>query len=91
MIFLPSVHISIDSVPILSGKFTCKCTRTRQKFIEVKPNAEAYGNPFYCRTIREWNSLPSNVLDIGETSLLAAKEMNKQTLKNFVNQNNIII
>ena len=33
------------------------------KFIELKPNTEVYRNSFYCRTITEWNSLPSN--DIG--------------------------
>ena len=30
----------------------------KDKFIELKPNTEAYRNSFYCRTIKEWNSLP---------------------------------
>ena len=31
------------------------------RFIEMKPKTDAYRNSFYCKTIKEWNSLPSNV------------------------------
>lgn len=41
----------------------------KDKFIELTPHTEAYRNSFYCRTIKEWNSLPSNVLDIVEAPL----------------------
>ena len=34
------------------------------RFIELRPETEAYRNYIYCRTIKEWNSLPSNVLGI---------------------------
>ena len=34
------------------------------KFIEMKPNTETYRNSFYCRTIKDWNSLPSSILEI---------------------------
>lgn len=39
------------------------------RFIELRPRAEAYRNSFNCRTLKEWNSLPSNVLDIEKTQL----------------------
>ena len=39
------------------------------RFTELRPRTEAYRNSFYCRTIKEWNSLPNNVLDIEKTSL----------------------
>lgn len=45
----------------------CNCplrSYHKDKFIELRPNTEAYRNSFYCRTIKEWNSLPSNGLDI---------------------------
>lgn len=32
--------------------------------IEIKPNTETYKNSFYCRTIKDWNSLPNSVLGI---------------------------
>ena len=41
----------------------------KDKFIELKPNTEAYRNSFYCRIIREWNSLPSDIIDIVKTLL----------------------
>ena len=37
------------------------------RFTELRPRTEAYRNSFYCRTIKEWNSLPNNVLDIEKT------------------------
>ena len=37
------------------------------KLIELRPKTEAYRNSFYCRTIKEWNSLPSNVLSPVQT------------------------
>ena len=39
-------------------------------FIELKPNTEAYRNLFYGRTIKEWNSLPSKIIDIVKTPLV---------------------
>ena len=36
----------------------------KDKFIELTPNKESYRNAFYCRTIREWNALPYDVLDV---------------------------
>ena len=39
------------------------------RFTELRPRTEAYRNSFFCRAIKEWNSLPSNVLDIEKTSL----------------------
>lgn len=42
----------------------------KDKFIELKPNTEAYRNLFYGRTIKEWNSLPSKIIDIVKTPLV---------------------
>ena len=39
------------------------------RFIELTPKTDTYRNSFYCRTIKEWNSLPSNVLDIEKNPL----------------------
>ena len=36
----------------------------QNKLIELRPNTEAYRNSFYCRIIKEWNSLPTSVLGI---------------------------
>ena len=41
----------------------------KDKFIELKPNTEAYRNSFYCRTIKEWNLLPNNIIDMVKTTL----------------------
>ena len=49
----------------------------KDKFIELKPDTEAYGNSFYCRTIKEWNSIPSNIIDMAKTPLF------KQALVNM--------
>ena len=37
------------------------------KLVELRPKTEAYRNSFCCRTIKEWNSLPSNVLSPVQT------------------------
>ena len=42
----------------------------KDKFIELKPNTEAYRNLFYGRTIKEWNSLPSKIIGIVKTPLV---------------------
>lgn len=42
----------------------------KDKFIELKPNTEAYRNLFYGRAIKEWNSLPSKIIDIVKTPLV---------------------
>lgn len=42
----------------------------RDKFIELKANTEGYRNLFYCRTIKEWNSLPSKIIDMVKTPLV---------------------
>ena len=42
----------------------------KDKFIELKPHTEAYRNLFYGRTIKEWNSLPSKIIDIVKTPLV---------------------
>ena len=39
------------------------------RFIELTTKTDTYRNSFYCRTIKEWNSLPSNVLDIEKNPL----------------------
>ena len=44
-------------------------SQVEDKFIELRPNTEAYRNSFYCRTIKEWNSFPSSVLDIVKSPL----------------------
>ena len=36
----------------------------KDKFIEMKPNTETYRNSFYCRKIKDWNSLSSSILEI---------------------------
>ena len=41
----------------------------KDKFFELKPNTEAYRNSFYSRTIKEWNPMPSNIIDIVKTPL----------------------
>ena len=41
------------------------------RFVELRPKPEAYRNYIYCRTIKEWNSLPSNVLGIEEKTIIS--------------------
>ena len=48
----------------------------KDKFIELISNTEAYRNSFYCRTIKEWNSLPSNIIDIVKTPLFKQALLN---------------
>ena len=48
----------------------------KDKFIELKPNTEAYRNSFYCRTIQEWNSLPSNIIDMVGGALTCSSNFN---------------
>ena len=52
----------------------CNCqlrSYHKDKFSELKPNTETYKKSFYCRTIKEWNSLPSNSIDIVKTPLFS--------------------
>jgi len=45
----------------------CNCqlrSTHHNRFTKLRPRTEAYRNSFYCRTIKEWNSLPNNVLDV---------------------------
>ena len=44
------------------------------RFIDLNPNTVAYRNSFYCRTIKEWNSLPNIVFHTGKTSLHVFKQ-----------------
>ena len=52
----------------------------QNKFIELQSNTEAYRNSFYCKTIRDWNSLPNNILDIDNSRKF------KLAFNNFLNE-----
>ena len=46
-----------------------KCRRhlrnsSQKKFIELLPNTETYENSYFCRTVKDWNSLPSEIVNI---------------------------
>ena len=36
----------------------------QNKFIELLPNTETYKNSYFCRTIKDWNALPSEIVNI---------------------------
>ena len=36
---------------------------SQNKFIELLPNTETY-NSYFCRTVKDWNALPSEIVDI---------------------------
>jgi len=57
-------------IPCYIKRRTCQLRSFhKDKFIELTPNIESYRNSFYCRTIREWNALPNDVLDIEKSQL----------------------
>ena len=35
---------------------------SQDKFIELLPNTETYKNSYFCRTVKDWNALPSKTL-----------------------------
>ena len=37
---------------------------SQNKFIELLPNTETYKNSYFCRTIKDWNALPSEIVNI---------------------------
>ena len=39
------------------------------KFIELQPNTESYKNSYFCRTIKDWNALPSEIVNIKSVDL----------------------
>ena len=36
----------------------------QNKFIELLPNTETYKNSYFCRTVKDWNALPSEIVNI---------------------------
>ena len=55
-------------VPVLGGT-SVKCRRhlrnsSQKKFIELLPNTETYENSYFCRTVKDWNALPSEIVNI---------------------------
>ena len=34
---------------------------SQNKFIELLPNTETYKNSYFCRTVKDWNALPSEI------------------------------
>ena len=58
-------------IPCYIKRRNCQQLRSfhKDRFIEITPNSESYRNSFYCRTIREWNALPNNVLDVEKSHL----------------------
>ena len=37
---------------------------SQNKFIELLPNTETYKNSYFCRTVKDWNALPSKIVNI---------------------------
>ena len=37
---------------------------SQNKFIELLPNTETYKNSYFCRTVKDWNALPSEIVNI---------------------------
>ena len=37
---------------------------SQNKFIELLPNTEAYKNSYFCRTVKDWTVLPSEMVNI---------------------------
>ena len=37
---------------------------SQNKFIEPLPNTETYKNSSFCRTVKDWNALPSKIVNI---------------------------
>ena len=37
---------------------------SQNKFIELLPNTEPYKNSYFCRTVKDWNTLPSEIANI---------------------------
>ena len=37
---------------------------SQNKFIELLPNTETYKNSSFCRTVKDWNELPSKIFNI---------------------------
>jgi len=70
-----SPHITIHGesaleIPCYIKRRNCQLQSFhKDKFIELTPNTECYRNSFYCRTIREWNALPNDVLDVKKHQL----------------------
>ena len=77
--------ITHDEVDIDLPDYIVKKNRSlrhyhQNKFIELQSNTEAYRNSFYCKTIRDWNSLPNNILDIDNSRKF------KLVFNNFLNE-----
>ena len=37
---------------------------SQNKFIELLPNPETYENSYFCRTVKDWDALPSEIVNI---------------------------
>ena len=37
---------------------------SQNNLIELLPNTETYKNSYFCRTVKDWNALPSEIVDI---------------------------
>ena len=37
---------------------------SQNKFIELLPNTETHKNSYFCRTVKDWNALPSEIVNI---------------------------
>ena len=49
--------------------YVMKCRRhlrnsSHNKFIELLPNTDTYKNSYFCRTVKDWNALPSEIVNI---------------------------
>ena len=36
---------------------------SQNKFIELQPHTETYRNSYFCRTVKDWNALPSDLVN----------------------------
>ena len=64
-----STLLQEEDIEELQNETGCKyCIGTRNssqnKFIELLPNTETYKNSYFCRTIKDWNALPSEIVNI---------------------------
>ena len=66
MLFHKVIH-GESGLEIPSYVKRCNCQQQSfhsDKFTELTPRTKAYRKSFYCRTIKEWNLLPSNIVDM---------------------------
>ena len=57
-------EVAIDPPIYIEHKKRHLRNHQKSKFIELNTRTEAYRNSFYCRTIKDYNSLPPNILNI---------------------------